>query len=80
MDFGTTISPYRIERDDRPIAKPQQPSHATSANTMTDSFVKSELPSATTNLLPEIILGSWGPIVRGTMSVRMYGDLVRLAS
>jgi hypothetical protein len=79
MDVGTTVSLCEPEKDERPLAKPPQ-RYSTSSNTITDTYVTSEPSGSTTNLLPETILNNWGSIVRGAMSVRMYGDLVRLAS
>jgi hypothetical protein len=80
MNFGTTVSPYEIEADERPLARTPQKPPSTSANTVTARYVSSDPQASTTNLLPESIFGSWGRINRGSMSVRMYGDLVRLAS
>jgi len=80
MDFGTTVSRYEIEGDKRAVAPVPPEPRSTSANTVTASYVSSEAAPSETNLLPESIFESWGSINRVGMSVRMYGDLVRLAS
>jgi hypothetical protein len=80
MDFGTTISRYEIEGDKQPVAQTPPKPVSTSTNTVTAPIVSPESDPSETSLLPESIFESWGTINRVGMSVRMYGDLVRLAS
>jgi hypothetical protein len=84
MDFGTNITKFKS------IPFPDEGTRATGsvpdvrdeiAPTRPGSRVISEdQPPAPANSLPQSILSSWSRIAQANMSVRMYGDLVRIAA
>lgn len=85
MDFGTTVSDRNITRADTDTRdsdgsrKPTGGQATNSANTVGNEIRTSDEPTST-NALPESIWQSWGKIAQANMSVRLYGDLVRLAA
>ena len=85
MDFGTTITDHNITRADGDLRtpngsrKPDVDPPTYSANTIGNE-IRSVEEVSSTNSLPESIWTSWGRIAQANMSVRMYGDLVRIAN
>jgi hypothetical protein len=80
MDFGTTSSPFEVNRPEEAPTEPLQRKREASANTVAFGYAPVDSPTSQTNRLPPTILDTWGEINRAPISVRMYGDLVRLAS
>ena len=83
MDFGTTITDYNIALDGdharEPSISPKPHRVSPSANTVGNEGRPIEALSGTDSL-PESIWTSWGRIAQANMSVRMLGDLVRIAA
>jgi hypothetical protein len=84
MDFTTNIIDQTISLADEdsgatvPILGPSKPPLQHSANTVVNTYVARDVSS--TNALPDSISSSWSKIAQANMSVRMYENLVRIAS